>query len=145
MVVLIVDQLTKLAVVSWMPLYDVKPVIPGFFNLVHVRNTGAAFSFLAGDLTLWRQVFFIAVTLFAIGIIFYIHGSFKEEDRLARGALGLILGGAAGNLVDRVRLGEVIDFLDFYAGAYHWPAFNVADSCITVGCLILLGALLRRP
>jgi signal peptidase II len=143
LVVLMADQATKMVIHFFLPLYDKKEIIPGFFNLFHVRNTGAAFSFLAGEFSLWRQLFFIGVSLVAIGVIFYIHGSLKEEDHWPRRALGLILGGAFGNLVDRLRLGEVIDFLDFYVGAYHWPAFNVADSCITIGCFILLYHFLR--
>ena len=141
--VLILDQATKAMVQLYMPLFDVRVIVPGFFNLVHVRNTGAAFSVLAGPPTLWRHVFFIGINVVAVGVIFYIHNSFKHRDLWPRRALGLILGGAVGNLADRIRLGEVVDFLDFHLGGYHWPAFNVADSAITIGCGILLVSLLR--
>jgi signal peptidase II len=140
--VLILDQLTKILVVLYLPLYSSVTVVPGFFNLVHVRNTGAAFSFMAGDFSAWRQAFFIAVSVIGAGIILYIYRRLKSEDKWARLALALILGGALGNLVDRVRLGEVIDFIDIYVGSYHWPAFNIADSAISIGAVILLLVLL---
>jgi signal peptidase II len=141
--VLILDQLTKILVVHYLPLYSSLTVIPEFFNLVHVRNTGAAFSFMAGDFSTWRQTFFITVSVIGIAVAFYIYRGLKSEDRWARIALALILGGALGNLVDRVRLGEVIDFIDIYIGSYHWPAFNVADSAISIGAVLLLVVLLR--
>jgi len=137
-IVVFFDQLTKILVVKLLPLYSSVAIIPGFFNLVHVRNTGAAFSFLAGGYSSGRQIFFVAVSLVGIGVIFYVYRGLKKEDKWAKIALALIFGGAVGNLIDRLRLGEVIDFLDVYVGKYHWPAFNVADSAITVGAVILL-------
>lgn len=142
-IVLALDQLTKFLVVNFLPLYSSRDIIPGFFNLVHVRNTGAAFSFLAGGFSAWRQIFFVAVSVIGIVVIFYVYRRLGKKEKLARTALALIFGGAAGNLVDRVRLGEVIDFLDFYIGKYHWPAFNVADSAISIGAVVLLLFLLK--
>lgn len=142
-VVVFFDQLTKILVVKLLPLYSSVTIVPGFFNLVHVRNTGAAFSFLAGSYSSWRQVFFVAVSVIGIGVILYVYRGLKREDRWARISLSLIFGGALGNLIDRLRLGEVIDFLDVYVGKYHWPAFNVADSAISIGAVMLLLFLLK--
>jgi len=142
-IVLVLDQVTKFLVVSFLPIYSSVDIIPGFFSLVHVRNTGAAFSFLAGGFSAWRQIFFVTVSLLGIAVVFYVYKRLGKEEKWARTALALIFGGAVGNLVDRVRLGEVIDFLDCYIGKYHWPAFNVADSAISVGAVVLLVFLLR--
>lgn len=144
-VVVFLDQLTKLLVVKFLPLHSSVAVIPGFFNLVHVRNTGAAFSFLAGGYSTWRQVFFVTVSMVGMAVILYIYQGLKRDDRWARSSLALIFGGALGNLIDRLRLGEVVDFLDVYVGSYHWPAFNVADSAISIGAVLLLLFLLRSP
>lgn len=140
---ILLDQLTKLLVVWLMPLHSAKEVIPGFFNIVHTRNTGAAFSFLADANAAWRQPLFIVLTIFIIGILLWSYRKIHQNDHWTRTAYALIVGGAVGNLADRVRLGYVVDFLDVYVGTYHWPAFNVADSAITVGALMLLVSLVR--
>ncbi|PKN32917.1 MAG: signal peptidase II [Deltaproteobacteria bacterium HGW-Deltaproteobacteria-19] len=131
------DQITKAWVTATMNLHESIPVIPGLFSITYVRNPGAAFGFLAGASPTLRLVFFVAVTLLAIGLILY--SLFKAGFIQAswRAPLVLILSGALGNLVDRVRFGEVVDFLDIYVGSAHWPAFNVADSAITVGAVLL--------
>ncbi len=127
-----------------MGLHESFPVVAGFFNVTYVRNPGAAFGFLAGAAPLFRSVFFLAVTIAAIVlIIHYIRGSEEKEPVLII-SLALILGGAVGNLIDRVRLGEVIDFLDVSVSSYHWPAFNVADSAISVGAVMILFTMFRR-
>jgi signal peptidase II len=140
--VVIVDQLTKLWIMNNFGLHAQQNIIPGFFNLVYVTNTGAAFGFLAGDKSWLRQVFFVGVAIVALGVIVFAYGHLKRQGRLFVYALGLIAGGAVGNLIDRLRFGSVVDFLDFYLGSYHWPAFNAADSAITIGvALFLLGTL----
>ncbi|MCU0804497.1 MAG: signal peptidase II [Burkholderiales bacterium] len=136
----IADQFTKWLLARTIQPGEILPVT-GFFNLVHVFNKGAAFSFLAtaGG---WQRAFFIAVTLAAVVLIVYLlrrHGG----DRLFCLGLTLILGGALGNLWDRAVLGHVVDFLDFHASGWHWPAFNVADSAITVGAGLLIVDTLR--
>jgi signal peptidase II len=142
--VVLLDQLSKIWIVASLRLHEGFPLIDGFFNIVHVRNPGAAFGFLAGAPPLFRSVFFIAVTVAAILLILrYLRTSRIEEPSLVW-ALALILSGAVGNLIDRVRFGEVVDFLDVYVGTYHWPAFNVADSAISVGAAILMMVLLTR-
>ncbi len=142
--ILLLDQITKFYVDSSMRLHESIPVIQGFFSITYVRNPGAAFGFLADASPLFRAIFFVAVTVLAIIlVVHYIWKSRVEEPRLTF-ALSLILSGAVGNLIDRVRLGEVIDFLDVYIGSHHWPAFNVADSAISIGAAILFFELMRR-
>jgi signal peptidase II len=142
--ILLLDQITKFYVDSSMRLHESIPVIQGLFSITHVRNPGAAFGFLADASPLFRAIFFVAVTVLAIIlVVHYIWKSRAEEPRLTF-ALSLILSGAVGNLIARGRLGEVIDFLDVYIGSTHWPAFNVADSAISVGAVILFIEITRR-
>ena len=141
--VLILDQITKLLVIGTFPLYSMRVVIPGFFNLVHARNTGAAFSLLAGANSWWRQSLFVGLTIVVLAVLLFGYRKLREDDYWTKTTYALISGGALGNLVDRLRLGEVVDFLDFYIGHYHWPAFNVADSAITIGACLLLISLIR--
>lgn len=134
------DQLSKYWIMATMNLYEVREVIPGLFNLVYVTNRGAAFSIFASVDSPVRHYFFIAVnSLAAIGLTVAV---FKMRSRsiFYVVSFGLIAAGAVGNLIDRIRFGAVIDFLDFYVGSYHWPAFNVADSsiCVGVGVLFVL-------
>lgn len=143
--VVIVDQLTKLWIMTNFALHEQQNIIPGFFDLVYVTNTGAAFGFLAGDKNLLRQTFFVGVALVALVVIVYAYGHLKKQGRIFVYSLGLIGGGAIGNLIDRLRFGSVVDFLDFYLGRHHWPAFNAADSAITIGVgLFMLGTLLQH-
>lgn len=144
-VVVIVDQITKLWIMTSFALHEQQNIIPGFFNLVYVTNTGAAFGFLAGSKNLLRQTFFVAVAILALIVIVFAYGHLKKQGRIFVYGLGLIAGGAVGNLIDRLRFGSVVDFLDFYLGSYHWPAFNAADSAITIGVgLFLLGTLVQH-
>lgn len=138
--VIIADQVTKAMVVGAMRLYESWEIIPGFFNLVYVTNSGAAFSFLADINSPWRHYFFLSIGVVALFGLSIAYWKLREENGLYSWSLALIAGGAAGNLIDRVRFGSVIDFLDFYLGSYHWPAFNVADSaiCIGVGMFLLI-------
>jgi signal peptidase II len=142
--VVLSDQITKNLLGDYLPLHASKVIVPGLLDLVHVRNTGAAFSLLAGAQTGLRQFFFVAITILALVVMIYLLGRTPRQEVWTRRGLVLILGGALGNLVDRLRYGEVIDFLHFHLGAYYWPAFNVADSAITVGAGILL-VLLVKP
>jgi signal peptidase II len=139
-VVIVADQVTKALIVDAMRLYESWEIIPGFFNLVYVTNSGAAFSFLADSNSPWRHYFFLCIGAVALVGLSVAHWKLRKENGLYSLALALIAGGAAGNLIDRVRFGSVIDFLDFYLGSYHWPAFNVADSaiCIGVGLFLLI-------
>ncbi len=141
--VICLDQVTKLWIVRSFNLYDYREIIPGFFNLVYCTNTGAAFSMFAGPPSAWRHSFFVGVTLIAFGFIIYLYRKHRTQSRLYLYGFGLIAGGAAGNLIDRLRVGSVIDFLDFYIGIRHWPAFNVADSAITIGTALIIFVMLK--
>jgi signal peptidase II len=133
------DQLTKGWVVDTLAFTDRIPVIDGFFYVTHVRNPGAAFSLFANAPEALRAPFFIGVTLIAIGLIVSFFRKLSPGDRLAALALGLILGGATGNLIDRLVHGAVVDFLHIRLWTGHsWPDFNVADSCIVVGVALLV-------
>lgn len=142
--VVIFDQIAKYIVDSRMPLHSSIPVIDGFFSLTYIRNPGAAFGFLATAPPAFRAVFFIAVTVAAVLLIVYYVRRYGSEEPQFLFPLSLIMGGAVGNLIDRVRFGDVIDFLDVYIGAHHWPAFNVADSAISIGAILLLYEMLRK-
>ena len=133
---IVLDQLTKYVVMKSLRMYDSVTVIPGFFNLTYVRNKGAAFGILSGNHGIWRIVFFVVVTLVAVAAIFSMIR--KTSERLSLWAFSLIAGGAIGNLIDRIRFGEVVDFIEWYARSYHWPTFNVADSAISVGVGLLV-------
>lgn len=141
--VVALDQVTKALVLRMFPIYYQKVIVPGLFNIVHVRNTGGAFSlFSQGDSALHRWAF-IAIGLAALAVIAYLYRQTSPTDFSSRLGLGLIFGGAVGNLIDRLRFGEVVDFLDFYLGSHHWPAFNVADTAISLGAFTIIYALLR--
>ena len=142
--VVALDQLTKAVVLKTMPLYHSTTVITGLFSLTHIHNPGGAFGFLSGTSALVRSVVFLAVSSLAVAMVLYFyHRTPRENPALAAG-FALIFGGALGNMIDRLRFGKVVDFLDFYIGDSHWPAFNVADSAITVGILIFVFHLLFR-
>jgi len=145
--VVLLDQATKLWIQKSLVLYSTHAVIPDFFNIVHVLNRGAAFGFLNRSDIRWQTYFFFAATALAVLIINHLLRLARPGDKLLISGLGLILGGALGNLVDRIRTGEVVDFLDFYWRSYHWPAFNVADIAIFLGSMALLVAFyrMRRP
>lgn len=134
----IADQLTKSAILNSFSLHEYVEVIPGFFGITHIRNTGGAFGLLAGQASVWRTGFFIVVSAIALSTIYYLYAKIAQSKPFVASGLALIFGGAIGNLIDRIRLGDVVDFLDFRIGSFSWPAFNVADSAITVGVVILL-------
>jgi signal peptidase II len=136
--IVLLDQATKIIVDRTMPLHHSIPVIKNLFSLTYIRNTGAAFGILADSHEFFRLTFLIAFSLAAIGFILVMLRRLSENEKTLTIALAFILGGAAGNLIDRLIYGEVIDFLDFYWSGYHWPAFNVADSFITIGVLVML-------
>lgn len=136
--VVVVDQLTKRMVVESMSLHDSVPVIDSFFHVTYVRNRGGAFSILA-DLPEWlRLPFFVTVALAAFAALLYFLRGVSMQQKLLLFALAGILGGAAGNFIDRITTGTVVDFLDVHWRGFHWPAFNVADSFITVGTVVVL-------
>jgi signal peptidase II len=143
-IVVILDQITKYYIDAAMTLHSSIPVIEGFFNITYVRNPGAAFGFLAAAPAGFRAVFFITVTVAAILLILTYIRKYSAGERETTLCLSLIMGGAVGNLIDRVRFGDVIDFLDVYVGPHHLPAFNVADSAISVGAVLLIVVMFRK-
>ncbi len=133
----ILDQLTKWATLAYIPLHHEIPIIPGFFNLVHVTNTGSAFGLMRG----WFNFHVVFGTIMAV--VMFVLLFRKSTDQLTRFASALILSGIFGNITDRIIHGHVIDFLDFYVGRHHWPAFNVADSAIVIAVGLFLWASFR--
>jgi signal peptidase II len=142
--VIILDQITKIIVLAQVAKGEVIPVIPGFFNIVHVWNRGAAFGFLSSSEHSWLPIFFSVTVLIALFILWRMAAGEFNSSAWRGVSLGLIAGGAVGNLIDRLYLGHVVDFLDVLLGNYHWPAFNIADSGISVGTVILLYILLFK-
>lgn len=143
--VICLDQLTKLVILERFARGESLSVIKGFFNITHVRNPGAAFGFLSGAPEWFRVPFFIAVPLIALLVILFLYRNLEDNQKLQSTALSLILGGAIGNFIDRIRFQNVVDFLDFHwMNKAHFPAFNVADSAITVGVVFLSIALFQE-
>jgi signal peptidase II len=134
--VVLADQATKTLVASNLHLHEVRPVLQGFFNITYITNTGAAFGFMSGS-DKWRHIFFQVISVVALGGLFYLYRNSRCRSYPLVWGTSLVSGGALGNLIDRIRYRSVIDFLDFYAGSYHWPAFNIADSAITIGGVLL--------
>jgi len=134
----LLDQITKVIILKSLPLHHSVTVIPRFFNLTHIHNPGGAFGFMAHQPSMVRNLLFLFLSSLAVFVVLYFYKNTPRTHPLLATGLALIFGGAIGNLIDRIRFGKVIDFLDFYIGTYHWPAFNVADSAITVGIIIFL-------
>ena len=144
-VVIILDIWTKHLVLKSIQLHDAIPVIPNFFQLVHVRNTGAAFGLGANASSKLVPILLNlgAIAVFGVVVVYALRTA--VSDRLLQTGLHLILGGAIGNLLDRYRFGYVVDFLDVYIGSHHWPAFNVADSAICIGIALLFWDMRKKP
>ncbi len=136
--ILAIDQWSKAWIERTLPVGGRREVIPGFFNLTHIRNDGVAFGLLSGSSSQIKVWLLAALALVAIAVVVSLVRQTPPEHRLSLMALGLVLGGAVGNLLDRIASGAVTDFLDFYRGGYHWHNFNVADAAISVGVALLL-------
>ena len=136
--VIVADRITKLVIAASMPLYGARPVVEGFFDLVHTRNTGIAFSLFSDSSPTVREIVIPVVSVIAVVFVVVLFFQSGSDSWRFRFGLTLVLAGALGNLYDRVVFGFVVDFLDFYVGGYHWPAFNVADSSITTGAALLV-------
>jgi signal peptidase II len=142
--VLLLDRITKWAIAQTISLEDAVNIIPGFFRLTHLENTGAAFSLFADSPSPFRTTLLIAFSVAALAVVSVLLWKDRSVFHSGTLALSLILGGAVGNLWDRVSDGKVTDFLDFYIGAHHWPPFNVADSAIVIGALLLFLRMIRN-
>ena len=142
--VLILDQSTKSLIMASIPRNESVQVIQGFFNIVHLQNPGGAFGFMSNGYSDIKRLFFVAGTLIAATLLIVLFRKLPQEYSLLRAGIALILGGAAGNVIDRIRYGRVVDFLDFFWKDFHWPAFNVADSLVCVGTAILVWVIIRE-
>jgi signal peptidase II len=138
MFLLIVDQVTKALIATNILLNSSKQVIPGFFQLVHIRNRGAIFGFFSQSGNRFVFLLLTLASLAALGLVVYYFFKASPEEKWLKISLSLILAGALGNFVDRVFKGYVIDFLDVSVKGWHWPSFNVADSCISIGAVLLI-------
>jgi signal peptidase II len=136
--IVVLDQATKALVKAKLPLHESMTVIPGFFDLTHVRNTGAAFGMLDNTNFAYKPAVMVVIALIALGAVASYALTLPATQRIARYGLALILGGAIGNLIDRAMAGYVVDFVDVYWRGVHFWAFNVADSAITVGVVLML-------
>ncbi len=144
--VVLLDRISKWAVAASLPLHDSLAIIPGFFHITHVENAGAAFGLFAESTVHWKGAALVTFSLVALVIVAILLWKNSHSVSTMTIGLSLILGGAFGNLWDRVVAGHVVDFLDFHVGHYYWPAFNVADSAIVVGAILLVAEILfARP
>lgn len=137
------DRLTKSIVEAHVSAYDIHPVIPGFFDIVHSQNRGIAFGLMNDSTSAWRTIVLIVFATAALLMVAAMLWRAARMDRWTATGLALVLGGAAGNLFDRIVWGRVTDFLEFYVRGWHWPTFNVADSCVVIGSGLLLLEILR--
>src|SRR5215469_10470128 len=140
--VVLIDRLTKMYIRASFTAWDITPVIPRFFNIVHTENPGAAFGMLADSSSAWREVFLVGISLVVIAVIGMMlwrpHRAGMHDTPLLRVGLALVFGGALGNMWDRLFRGTVTDFLQFFFGSYEFPSFNAADSAITIGAALLV-------
>ncbi len=144
-VVVALDQVTKALVDDFMTLHESHTIVEGLVRLTYVQNRGAAFGILSEAGLPYQSLMFSVVSLLALLAIALYAWRMPVQSRLPQTALAMVMGGAVGNLLDRARLGYVIDYVDMYWGPHHWPAFNVADSAITVGVALLVIDILRNP
>jgi len=144
LIVITIDQYTKYLIIQSVALHHSLTVIQNFFDLVHTRNKGIAFGLFAGQGSGTQTLVLIVTSCLAISFIFYLLSSIKDTLLYPTITLSLILGGAIGNLIDRIRWGEVVDFLDLHWYHYHWPAFNAADAAISTGLVLLIIGLLTK-
>lgn len=142
--VVLADQISKALILKYLALHHSIPVVAGVFDITHIRNPGGAFGLMAHMSVVVRSIVFLFISSVAVGLILYFYSKTPPTHTFLSIGFALIFGGAVGNLIDRVRFGSVVDFLDFYIGNYHWPAFNVADSAITVGIFIFIYHLLFK-
>jgi signal peptidase II len=142
--IVLTDQISKTFILKNVPKHESIPIIKGFFDITHIRNPGGAFGLMSNMSPIFRTVVFLIISSLAVGLILYFYKKTPSSQPLLATGFALIFGGAIGNLIDRVRFGNVVDFLDIYLANFHWPAFNIADSAITVGIFIFIFHLLFK-
>jgi signal peptidase II len=140
--VVVLDRASKWLVAGAITLHDSVAVLPGFFRLTHVQNSGAAFGLFAESSSEWKVAILVLFSVLALAVVSALLWKNSHSMTSTGVGLSLILGGAVGNLWDRLLSGHVVDFFDFYLGSYHWPAFNIADSAIVIGALLLVAEIL---
>ncbi len=147
LILLAADQLTKAIVAQKIPFLNSKSIIPGFFNLTHIRNRGAIFGFFSQSGSQFLYIMLTLASLAALAFVVFYFFKTPPSERLMIISLSLILAGALGNLIDRIFRGYVIDFLDFYVKKWHWPSFNISDASITIGAVFIIFIFFfrRRP
>lgn len=138
LILLAADQLTKAIVAQKIPFLNSKSIIPGFFNLTHIRNRGAIFGFFSQSGSQFLYVILTLASLAALAFVVFYFFKIPTSERLTIISLSLILAGALGNMIDRIFRGYVIDFMDFYVKKWHWPSFNIADASITIGAIFII-------
>ena len=144
--IILLDQAAKALVVSKIPFYITVKIIPGFLSLTHIHNKGGILGFLNRSELPWAPILLLVLNAAALTLVVYYFSKTSDKERLTRLALAMIVGGALGNVVDRIARGYVVDFIDMYAGKLHWPVYNVADSCISIGAVLLIfSVIFRRP
>jgi signal peptidase II len=136
--IVLLDQITKAVILNSLPVYDSITVIPGFFDITHIHNPGGAFGFFANQSLILRKVLFLFISSLAVIFVFYFYMRTPATHPMLANGFALIFGGAVGNMIDRIRFGKVVDFLDVYIGVWHWPVFNVADSAISIGVAVFI-------
>ncbi len=142
--VILVDQVSKALILNNLPMHQSVKVIEGLFDITHIRNPGGAFGLMANMSAATRMFVFLFLSSLAVGLLFYLYIKTPKTHSFLATGFAMIFGGAIGNLIDRIRFGNVVDFLDFYIDKYHWPAFNIADSAITIGIFIFVFHLLFK-
>ena len=142
--VVLADQISKALIVKHLPMHQSVKVIGGLFDITHIRNPGGAFGLMANMSAATRTFVFLILSSLAVGLLLYLYKNTPKTHAFLATGFAMIFGGAIGNLIDRIRFGNVVDFLDFYVSKYHWPAFNIADSAITIGILIFVLHLLLK-
>ena len=140
--VVVFDQVTKVLIIRRVPLHKSFTIIPDFLNITHIQNSGVAFGVFSRQSFDMKQLLLMGASLLAVCLIFYFYHKSVHESRIMMSAFALIFGGAVGNLIDRFRIGRVVDFIDVHVGNLHWPSFNVADSAINVGAVLFAYCLL---
>jgi signal peptidase II len=142
LLVVVLDRVSKWLVSVNITLHDSVSVLPGFLRITHVQNPGAAFGLFADSPSEWKVAILVLFSILALAVVSALLWKNSHSMSTTGVGLSLILGGALGNLWDRLLAGHVVDFLDFYLGSYHWPAFNIADSAIVIGALLLVAEIL---
>ncbi|MBN1939389.1 MAG: signal peptidase II [Candidatus Aminicenantes bacterium] len=144
--VIVLDQVSKALIVAHVPFYGSVRLIPGFLKLTHIHNKGAILGLFNSSEYSWAPALLLVLNAAALALVLYYFSKTTDEERAARFGLALIVGGALGNVIDRIARGFVVDFIEMSAGSFHWPTYNIADSCITIGAVVLVWSVIfRRP